>query len=117
MRKSVAAMLVLMFSVASCLVVAKPAFSSAEVAEDTWVAKAPMSQARAGLGVAVVNGKIYDIGGNTWEKESAQHTTGGVVGTNEEYDPATDTWTFKASMPTPREAFAIAVCQNKIYCI
>ena len=24
------------------------------------------------------------------------------VGTNEEYDPATDTWTFKKSMPTPR---------------
>jgi N-acetylneuraminic acid mutarotase len=117
MRKNLALLLVLVFLTASCLIAVKPASSSADAAENSWASKAPMHQARAGLGVAVVNGKIYAIGGNTWEKESAQHTTGGVVGTNEEYDPATDTWTFKASMPTPREAFAIAVCQNRIYCI
>jgi N-acetylneuraminic acid mutarotase len=67
-----------------------------------------MHVARSGLGVAVVNGKIYAIGGKS---ES------GVVGTNEEYDPETDTWTYKASMPTPRQLFAVAVYQNKIYCI
>jgi N-acetylneuraminic acid mutarotase len=39
------------------------------------------------------------------------------VGTNEEYDPETDTWTKKASMPTPRSDFGIAVYENKIYCI
>jgi hypothetical protein len=67
-----------------------------------------MHQARAGLGAAVVNGKIYAIGG---------HAESGVVGTNEEYDPETDTWTFKEPMPTPRQDFAVAVYQNKIYCI
>jgi N-acetylneuraminic acid mutarotase len=67
-----------------------------------------MHQPRTRLGVAVVNGKIYAIGGNA---ES------GLVGTNEEYDPATDTWTFKTPMPTPRGSFATAVYQNKIYCI
>ena len=36
---------------------------------------------------------------------------------NEEYDPATDIWTAKASKPTPVQGFAIAVYQNKIYCI
>ena len=118
MRKSVAVMLVLVFSVASCLVVAKPAFSSADVAEDTWAAKAPMHQARAGLGVVAVNGKIYAIGGSTASGQSPPDVSGGgFVGTNEEYDPATDTWTTKASMPTPRDYFAIAAYQNKIYCI
>jgi N-acetylneuraminic acid mutarotase len=118
MRKSIAAMLVLVFSVASCLVVAKPAFSSADTAEDTWAAKAPMQQARAGLGVAVVNGKIYAIGGSTASGSySPDIFVGGFVGTNEEYDPATDTWTTKASMPTPRDFFAIAAYKNKIYCI
>jgi hypothetical protein len=39
------------------------------------------------------------------------------VGTNEEYNPTTDTWTTKASMPTPRIDFAITVYQGKIYCI
>jgi N-acetylneuraminic acid mutarotase len=42
---------------------------------------------------------------------------GGHVGTNEQYDPETEKWTSKASMPTPRIVFATAVYQNKIYCI
>jgi hypothetical protein len=56
-----------------------------------------------------VNGKIYAIGGYNAES--------GVLGINEEYDPETDTWTFKRPMPTPRQLFAVAVYQNKIYCI
>jgi len=118
MRKSVVAMLVLVFLTASCIIIAKPGFSSADVAEDTWAVKAPMHQARAGLGVAVVNGKIYAIGGSTASGPyRPDGFAGGFVGTNEEYDPATDTWTTKASMPTPRDYFAIAAYQNKIYCI
>ena len=78
--------------------------------EDCWVAKAPMQQARSGLGVAVVNGKIYAVGGYVTDDNRR-------LGTNEEYDPETDTWTYRAPMPTPREDFAITVYQNKIYCI
>jgi N-acetylneuraminic acid mutarotase len=67
-----------------------------------------MHVARSGLGVAVVNGKIYAIGGSA---------DNGVIGTNEEYDPETDTWTYKKPMPTPRHYFATAGYQNKIYCL
>jgi hypothetical protein len=70
----------------------------------SWTQKAPMNQARSHLGVAAVDGKIYAIGGDE-------------MGTNEEYDPTTNTWTYKAKMPTPREDFATAVYQNKVYCI
>jgi hypothetical protein len=108
MSKSAALLLVLVFLTASCIVVAKPALSSTDIVEDSWVSKAPMQTARDGLGVAVVNGKIYAIGG---------FTESGVVGTNEEYDPETDTWTFKKPMPNPRQVFAVAVYQNKIYCL
>jgi N-acetylneuraminic acid mutarotase len=122
MSRSVALLLILVFLMASCIMVAKPALSSAGVVENSWASKAPMHQARSGLGVAVVNGKIYAIGGSTQSGGGGTRSgplpiTGGVVGTNEEYDPATDTWAFKASMPTPRAGFAIAVYQNKIYCI
>jgi hypothetical protein len=67
-----------------------------------------MHETRSGVGVAVVNGKIYAIGGAG---------NGGFNAFNEEYDPATNTWTFEAPMPTPRSSFGIAVYQNKIYCI
>jgi N-acetylneuraminic acid mutarotase len=122
MRKNVAVLLVLFFLAASCIMVAKPALSIADVDEDTWTSKAPMQVARSGLGVAVVNGKIYAIGGSSRSggggtRNGPLLVTGGVIGTNEEYDPATDTWTFKKPMPTPRDVFAIVAYQNKIYCI
>lgn len=75
---------------------------------DSWVTKAPMVQPRAGLGVAVVNGKIYAIGGVSKD---------GFCLFNEEYDPTTGAWILRASMPTSRSAFGIAVFQDKIYCI
>jgi N-acetylneuraminic acid mutarotase len=77
-------------------------------AENSWTTKKPMPTARGGLGVAVVNGKIYAIGGFDGITQLA---------VNEEYNPVTDTWTTKASMLTARSGFAIAVYQNKIYCI
>jgi len=76
--------------------------------EDAWAIMADVPTGRLGPGVAVVNGKIYVIGGIN---------VNGELDTNEEYNPATDTWTRKRSMPTRRGAFAIAVYDNKIYCI
>ena len=115
-RKSIILLLVLVFLIASCVMVAKPASSSADATEDSWASRAPMHVARSSLGVAAVNGKIYAIGGTTlsgmWPSES-----GGIVDTNEEYDPVKDSWASKTAMPTPRYDFAIAVYQSKIYCI
>ena len=88
--------------------------SGDKVAENSWASKAPMHVARGGLGIASVDGKIYAIGGSS---KSGPSSPASIVGTNEEYDPAMDAWTFRASMHTPRYDFAVAVCQNKIYCI
>jgi N-acetylneuraminic acid mutarotase len=68
-----------------------------------------MHVARSNLGVAVVDGKIYAIGGVI--------DNGAVTGANEEYDPAMDTWTFRKPMPTPRSDFCVEVYEDKIYCI
>jgi N-acetylneuraminic acid mutarotase len=109
--------------VSSLIIAAKPVSAAAPV-ENSWTSKAPMHVARSGLGVAAVNGKIYAIGGSTesgfvpnaFGSQVYTYTANGV-GTNEKYDPETDTWTYKVSMPTPRLAFATAVYKNKIYCI
>jgi hypothetical protein len=116
MKKIFALLLVLVFLAASCLVAYRSVYASSP---NSWVSLAPMNEARSGLGVAAVNGKIYAIGGTTvsYVSYAGSLNTGGVVGTNEEYDPATGNWTYKEPMPTPLVGFATVVYQNKIYCI
>jgi N-acetylneuraminic acid mutarotase len=82
-------------------------------ATNTWVAKAPMPTGRTGLGVGVINGILYAVGGNK------VNGAGGVsvLSTLEAYDPATDTWTTKASMPTPRDGLSVAVVNGILYAI
>jgi hypothetical protein len=91
-----------------CLVLPNLALPIVTATEDSWAIMEPMPTARAGMGVAVVDGKIYAIGGHNW---------GNTSGINEMYDPETDTWTTKTPMPTPRTNFGIAVVENKIYAI
>ena len=121
MSKGLIPQLVLIFMLVTCLVFAKPAVSSLVANENSWVTKAPLNQARAYLGVAVVNGKIYAIGGDNggYMGNAADATvrTSSVVSDNEEYDPDSDTWAFKTPMLTARAGFASAVYQNRIYCM
>jgi N-acetylneuraminic acid mutarotase len=98
----------------SALTIVRPALADTNP-ENSWTQLAPMSQPRAGLGVAVVNDKIYAIGGV--KPIPNQYPQDEYLKINEEYDPTTNTWITKASMPTPRGGFAIAAYQEKIYCI
>jgi hypothetical protein len=111
MSKTLALALVLVFLTASSAILVIPV--SGTTAENTWTTKAPMHQARCGLGVIAIEGKVYAIGGTT----SADSFIENVMGTTEQYDPTTDVWIYKASMPTQRAFFAITSYQNKIYCI
>lgn len=98
----------IVFLVLCSLAVSLPNIAAVNAAEDSWTTMEPMPTIRRDLGVAVVNEKIYAIGGRN---------DNGYLSTNEEYDPATNTWTTKTPMPTPRSDFGIAVVNNKIYCI
>jgi len=100
--------LLLFFFITGSFVAAFNSVSASSLVEDSWNTKTSMSQNRHTLGVAVVDGKIYAIGG---------FACSGYLDTNEQYDPVTDTWTTLTSMPTPRNSFAIAAYQGKIYCI
>lgn len=84
--------------------------SSVEAAarETAWSLRAPMPTARNALGVAVVDGIVYAIGG--WNEQ-------GPVAAVEAYDPRTDTWSPRTPMPTARNTPATAVLNGKIYVI
>jgi len=91
-------------------------------AADSWKALAPMPTKRGSALAAVVNDKIYVIGGASTipgSKETAIFPTHPhiSVGTVEEYDPATNTWRERSPMPTPRNHAAIGVVNGKIYVI
>jgi hypothetical protein len=106
---------------ASLLMMIEPASSTADVVENSWVSLAPMHVARANLGVAVVNGKIYAIGGDEGSEignvMTGEEISINVVNTTEEYNPTLDAWTLKVPMPTARALFGTAVYKNKVYCI
>ena len=119
--KALTLVLIILFSVI-CITAIEPVLANS-YEPNSWVELAPMQMARAWLGVASANGKIFAIGGSTASGfEPATFPYGDInldnfVGTNEEYDPSNNTWSYKAQMPTPRMAFAIATVQGKIYCI
>jgi hypothetical protein len=79
---------------------------------NTWAFKKPMPTPRCNFGIVVYQNKIYCIGGIT-------NIVGDEIsftGVNEVYDPATDTWETKASMPNSTSAQANVV-DGKIYLI
>ena len=69
-----------------------------------------------------MNGKIYVIGGVTTMDNTTDVAFNGqgparVLGTNQMYDPATNTWTTKSPMPTGRNHAFSGVVNGKIYVI
>ena len=92
-------------------------------AADTWKALAPMPTKRGSPVAVALNGKIYVIGGATTPPNQPDVTAVHparphvVLGTVEEYDPATDTWRARTSMPTPRNHAVGAAVNGKVYVI
>jgi N-acetylneuraminic acid mutarotase len=91
-------------------------------ATDSWKALAPMPSKRGAAVAAVVGGKIYVIGGaglHPGSKETVLHPARPhrSVDTNEVYDPATNTWEKRQTMPTARNHASVGVVNNKIYVI
>ena len=73
----------------------------------TWAEVASMSVGRCLHAVAVVDGKIYVIGG--------LGSFGLPIGQSEVYDPQANSWQLSAIMPHPRYMHAAAVMDGKIY--
>ncbi len=90
---------------------------------DQWSPLARMPTPR-GAGWAVeLGGKIYVIGGAQVNIRGepadpiSPETPQRVLGTVEEYDPASNHWVTRAPMPTPRNHFVAEAVDGKIYAI
>jgi N-acetylneuraminic acid mutarotase len=90
--------------------------SAQESLEDTWATiaskwtqRTDMPTARVIAGSAVVDGKIYVVGGRS--------VSSGISKNMEEYDPAADTWRRRALMPTSRQGARAATVDGIVYAI
>jgi N-acetylneuraminic acid mutarotase len=92
-------------------------------AADTWKALKPMPSKRGAASAAVVNGKIYVMGGGGVQPGAENvplmigpdGTPNRSVDTVEEYDIASNIWRERTTMPTPRNHFALAAVNGKLY--
>ena len=80
---------------------------------DQWTSKASLPIGLHHVGIGVVDRRLYVIGGYTksglsvWDPVATVHA----------YDPATDRWTERASMPTARGALSVMEHEGKLYAI
>ena len=77
---------------------------------NTWSTKAPMLTPRHSMGVAVINGVLFAVGGFSFACNCD-------LSTLEAYDPASNTWSTKAPMPTARDSFAVGVVNGVLYAV
>jgi large repetitive protein len=74
-------------------------------ATDSWSTAASMGTARDNPGSAAIDGKLYVFGGRT--RTSDGSTVAATLTSGEAYDPATDTWSSIAPMPTGRRTMVV----------
>ncbi len=79
-----------------------------------WRARADMPTARWLLGTCELNGRIYALGGAGPQDPG---TFPVALATLEVYDPATDSWSTCAPMPTPRLGLSVSAVGGKLYAI
>jgi N-acetylneuraminic acid mutarotase len=77
---------------------------------DSWEEAAPLPTPRSGTAGAVLSNKILVMGG---EMDPDSNT--GTFKENEAYDPATDSWSALAPLPTPRHGFGASVFDGAVY--
>jgi N-acetylneuraminic acid mutarotase len=80
-----------------------------DTATGTWTAAAASPSKRFSAAAAVVNGKIYHLGGHSQGYEP------GRLSTVEMYDPATDRWQAVASMAEPHHEPALAAWGGQLF--
>lgn len=80
---------------------------------DRWTSKAPLPVGLHHVGSGVAGGRLYIIGGYSKSGLSVWNPVATVYA----YDPAMDSWTERASMPTARGALSVTEHDGMLYAI
>ena len=83
-----------------------------EVKQDKWSAVAPLPRPRGAAAAVALNGKIHLIGG-----ASSPTDERASVGWHEVYDPKTDQWSRKKSLPGARDHVGCVAYKGRIHVI
>lgn len=78
-------------------------------ARERWETLAPMPQARGGHAAAVLGGKLWCFGGESFGEQGRAHDESFV------YDPATDRWEAGPKMPSPLHGLGAVAAQGAIH--
>ncbi len=84
-----------------------------DTATGSWSSAAPMLTARNHHGAALIDGKIYVVGGRIGSTFIIGLSNN--VSTNEAYDVAKNTWSSVLGMPTPRSGIGVAVLNGRMH--
>ncbi len=90
-----------------------PSVEIYDPATDRWASKSPMPVGLHHVGIGVVGGRLYVIGGYSQSAFSVWNP----VATVYVYDPAKDSWTERAPMPTARGALSVTEHEGRLYAI
>jgi hypothetical protein len=74
-------------------------FSVYDPSTNQWTPKTPLGLSRPGAASTVLGGKLYVIGGMRYNAQTDAMDTLDITTV---YDPATDAWTRRAPLPSPR---------------
>ncbi|EDY48913.1 Kelch repeat-containing protein [Streptomyces clavuligerus] len=88
------------------------AMGAAADGQDHWRAGTPMPQARAEVGAAALDGRLYVVGGTLQRDDAAPVWASDVVTS---YDPRTDRWSSHAPLPRPLTHVGVAALDGRLY--
>ena len=83
---------------------------------NSWVSKTPLPTHQQSFAVAAYQNKIYVCGGCSGFNQTTGYPIN-CTGSNQEYNPATDSWETKAPMPTARAQLQANMVNGEIYFI
>jgi N-acetylneuraminic acid mutarotase len=85
-----------------------------DIATQAWAAAAPLATARNAAAAAVIDDRLYVVGGRAPGIRASDQSS---LGSMEIYNPGTDQWSAGAALPTARGSLAVVALGGRLYAL